>query len=214
MNLLNQLSSAQGRRDQQPNIELGSAIAKSQNKDAILEIQRLLESAHITIDELADLLKVLEAIGEHSPELIINIYPEIKKYLNHPVNHIVWRGMCVLSQIAPFNREQVFKDLGRILQIMDKGSVITKDHGFKILVDLYKQEAYTSLLKPLMSEQLMKAPDNQFGQYAEKWMAVIATKDVHELLRIVQERLPELTSSSHQKRAEKIILKLLKKVNQ
>lgn len=214
MHLAEKLSCKQGRKDQQPNIELGHNIARTEDQDSLKEIKQLLNDQDTSSAIMADFLKVLEAIGETRPDLISDFYPELSKNLRHEKNFIVWRAMCVLSQIAALNKDHVYKDLGRMLQVMDKGSVITRDHGFDILVCLYHEEKFRRWVIPLMEEQLLKAPDNQFGQYAEKWLAVIATKDASRLLKLVQERFPELMKTAHQKRAAKIILKLLKKAKQ
>ncbi len=214
MNVIDRLSCQQDRRDQKPNIELGKDIAKQRDLAAINEIRSLLNDEHTSIEILADLVKTLESVGESAPELIADLYPEMRKFLDHRKNHLVWRAMCVLSLIGPLNRKKVFQDLGIILKTMDKGSVITRDHGMNLLIDLYTEEAYKNDITPLIEEQLLKAPDNQLGQYTEKWMRVIATSETENLLGILNGRLPELTHESHKKRIEKNIRKLVKKISQ
>ena len=213
MKITERLSSQQNRRDQKPNIELGQEIARLQDKEAIKEIQGLLNSVNTSIEVLADLIKTLESVGESTPELISYLYPEIRKYLDHAENYMVWRSMCVLALIGPFNRKLVFQDLSKILDIMDRGSVITRDHGINLLIDLYSQKEYQKDIAPLLEEQLIKAPDNQLGQYAEKWMKVVATSDIDNLLNILNKRFPELSNESHKKRIDKIISKLVKKAS-
>ncbi len=210
MSLLHRLSSQQNRKDQKPNIELGKEIASSQNIQAISEISVLLNDENTPVEILADLIKTLEAIGESTPELIAKLYPEIKKFLDHKENHLVWRAMCVLALIGPFNRTLVFHDLPKIMDIMDRGSVITRDHGITLLIDLYTVAEYRKDIIPLLEEQVLRAPDNQLGQYAEKWMKVIATPDAQKLLSILNERYPDFANESHKKRINKIISKLIK----
>jgi len=96
---------------------------------------------------------------------------------------------------------------------MDQGSVVTRDHGINLLIDLYSQTKYQKDITPLLEEQLLKAPDNQLGQYTEKWMKVIATSDIEKLLKILNRRLPELTSEYHKKRIDKNIRKLVKQIS-
>jgi len=211
MNIVARLSSQLNRRDQKPNIELGKEIAQERDSQAIAEIRSLLKDQNTPTEILADLIKTLESVGESSPDLIANLYPELRNFLNHPENHIVWRTMCVIALIGPFNRKKIFQDLGNILEAMDKGSVVTRDHGITLLVDLYTLPEYKEDIVPLLEEQLFKAPDNQLGQYTEKWMKFIATSEVEKLLKILKGRFPDLTNESHRKRVEKNILKLIKK---
>ncbi|MEQ8338322.1 MAG: hypothetical protein RIA62_13290 [Cyclobacteriaceae bacterium] len=213
MNIIERLASHQNRRDQKPNIELGREIARSGDTKAINEIRSLLTNKNTSIEILADLIKTLESVGEVAPDLIADLYPQVITFIDHKNNQIVWRTMCVLALIGPFNRKLVFKDLSRILEIMDQGSVITRDHGINLLIDLYSQKEYHKDITPLLEEQLLKAPDNQLGQYTEKWMKVIATSDIEKLLKILNGRLPELTSEYHKKRIDKNIRKLVKQIS-
>ncbi len=213
MNIIERLASQQNRRDQKPNIELGREIARSGDTKAINEIRSLLTNKNTSIEILADLIKTLESVGEVAPDLIADLYPQVITFIDHKNNQIVWRTMCVLALIGPFNRKLVFQDLSRILEIMDQGSVITRDHGINLLIDLYSQKEYHKDITPLLEEQLLKAPDNQLGQYTEKWMKVIATSDIEKLLKILNGRLPELTSEYHKKRIDKNIRKLVKQIS-
>tara|TARA_Y100001972_G_scaffold128663_1_gene190813 strand:+ start:4255 stop:4899 length:645 start_codon:yes stop_codon:yes gene_type:complete len=213
MNIVERLASQQNRRDQKPNIELGREIARTGDIKAINEIRSLLTNKNTSIKVLADLIKSLESVGEVAPDLIADLYPQIITLIDHKKNHIVWRTMCVLALIGPFNRQLVFQDLSRILDIMDQGSVVTRDHGINLLIDLYSQKKYQKDITPLLEEQLLKAPDNQLGQYTEKWMKVIATSDIEKLLKILNGRLPELTNEYHKKRIDKNIRKLVKQIS-
>ncbi|MBV6642765.1 MAG: hypothetical protein KI791_18750 [Cyclobacteriaceae bacterium] len=208
--LINRLSSQQKRKDQQPNIELGKEIAASANIQAIAEIKGLLKDEKTPTEIVADLLKTLESIGESTPALITDFYLEVRKFLDHKENYLVWRAMCVLALIGPYNRDLVFHDLSKILIIMDHGSVITRDHGINLLIDLYTERKYKEDITPLLEEQILKAPDNQLGQYAEKWMKVLTSSDAQKLLNILNQRQPELTNDSHKKRINKIISRLIK----
>ena len=208
MDLINKLSSSLGTREQGPNMILGYQIADENDKKAVEDIKRLIATQKITLPVLCDLIKVLEAIGIKRPTLIAPLYPEVSKLIEHKQNHVVWRAMCVLPLIAPYNMELVQEDLSRILKAMDEGSVITRDHGFSLLVSLYELPTYRENMTHILSEQLMKAPDNQLGQYAEKWMAVINQTHIHLLVSLLENRLPDLEKEAHRKRTSKILLKL------
>lgn len=189
---------------------LGHKIVEENDEKAVKDIKELIATNKTSLPVLCDLIKVLEAIGTKKPFLIATLYPEVSKLIEHKENHVVWRAMCVLPLIAPYNMELVQDDLTRILKAMDEGSVITRDHGFSLLVSLYELPAYHENMTYILSEQLMKAPDNQLGQYAEKWLAVIEKSHIHLLIPLLETRLPDLEKEAHQKRISKIILKLQK----
>jgi hypothetical protein len=210
MSLVDRLSSSQDRKDQFPNEILGKEIAKSRDHESIREVRNLLLDPETKLEIKADLLKVLESVGNSAPDLIAREYPLLVSFLHLKKNHLVWRAMCVLSQISSLNRQNIYADLADILQVMDGGSVITRDHGFTILLDLYREQKYQDELGLLIEEQLMRAPDNQLGQYAEKWMKIVTDKDAKKMLRILEDRLADLTNESHIKRISKTILHLNK----
>ncbi|MEP4535315.1 MAG: hypothetical protein ABJ004_19625 [Cyclobacteriaceae bacterium] len=209
MAIIDRLSSSQGLRTQDANKALASEILISQNFEAIDELKNLLTNPP---DQkvLFDVLKTLETIGEANPKMIGHLFEEFIPILSHKKNMVVWIAMSALSHITVFHPQRTFELLGTILQIMDKGSVITRDKGFVMLVALYNEAAYRPDVKALIVEQLLKAPDNQFGQYVEKWMKVISAEDVPALIDTLEQRLPDLTSPSHQKRAHKNLKKLMR----
>ncbi|WP_258103200.1 hypothetical protein [Marinoscillum sp. MHG1-6] len=209
MDVLSRLASSQERLDQDPNKVLAQEIVQSNDILAIGELKALLQ--HKSTNILFDALKVLEVVGENDPELIRDLFDDLVPLLTHKTNKIVWIAMSAFCQITHYHPEKTFDHLPRILQIMDEGSVITRDKGFKILVGLYTDERYRDECKPLIREQLIKAPDNQFGMYTEKWMEVIQPSDLRSLITIVEKRHPELTSPSHIKRAQKNLARLLKR---
>ena len=93
---------------------------------------------------------------------------------------------------------------------MAEGGVIMRDKGFKMMVALYTIPSYTSDMTSLLLEQLLIAPDNQFGQYLEKWIVVIFHADIVHVIKVIEERLPELSDTNHRKRAEKSLKRLLR----
>lgn len=205
MSLSERFSSALGRRDEEPNKAIALEIVRSNNAEAVQELIELLKNpanTHI----LADAIKVLEMIGAENPDLAKPAFSELFPLIQHPENKIVWRTMSALSTISQFAREQCFHHLGLLLQTMGHGSVITRDHGFKVLLVLYNH--YPEDLLPILNEQILAAPDNQLGQYAEHWMKVIDRSHVHLLIRALEARHHDLTNPSHQKRISRVLRSL------
>ena len=84
------LSSSQDRIDQQPNKDLAALIVQSQDTEAIAELEILLSTKKV--NQLFDVLKTLEMIGEKSPKMIASLYPKLTSILDHKTNKIVWIG--------------------------------------------------------------------------------------------------------------------------
>ncbi|MEQ8470664.1 MAG: hypothetical protein RIC35_05740 [Marinoscillum sp.] len=211
MNLIEKLARSQGINNEEPNKQLAAEIVRSQNSEAVSELQEIIKDSP-NLDTLSDVLKVIEAIGESKPELVSSTFGIIKPLLAHKSNKIQWRAMSALSTFASFHMKAIYNDLPEILTLMDQGSVITRDHGVKILLELYKKEEYRQAISHLLNEQVLIAPDNQLGQYAEKWLEIIKKDDIPELIKVVEIRQPELEKPSHQKRIERVLLKLHKKL--
>ncbi len=209
MSIVHLLSSSQDRIDQQPNKDLAALIVQSQDTAAITELELLLSTKKI--NQLFDVLKTLEMIGEKSPEMIAPLYPKLTSILDHKTNKIVWIGMSAMSHISNFHPEITYQLLPKIIKTMTEGGVIMRDKGFKMMVGLYTIPSYTSDMSPLLLEQLLIAPDNQFGQYLEKWIAVILDADIAKVIKVIEERLPELSDTNHRKRAEKNLKRLFRK---
>lgn len=206
MNLRERLSSSQGINNENPNKELAAEIVKSVDAEAVKQLISLLQDHQI--DVVADTLKVLERIGLELPTLVCPAVRLVIELLEHQTNKIQWRAMCVLSSVAHECPKYLESNLPKILTIMDSGSVITRDHGVKILLALYPKTATTS---DLLLDQVQRAPDNQLGQYAEKWAAIIKSSDVPELIRVLENRSKDLHHPSHQKRLNRVLKKLYKK---
>lgn len=210
MSLSEQLATPQGDKSQLPNKELARKIVLAQDQEAVKEILEILNTS-AGLDLIGDALKVLEVIGETDSKLAASAYVPIKKYLTHSSNKIQWRAMSALSNIAAHYTKELFLDLPQILKIMEDGTVITRDHGIKILLELYKQTEFQAEIAPLLLEQVLGAPDNQLGQYAEKWFKIISHEHIPQLITTLESRQPELEKPSHQKRLSKILLSLNKK---
>jgi len=211
MTIIDQLSTSQADRTQNPNKRLASKIVLANDLAAIEELVSLLQSPPNT-DLLADALKVLEMIGEQDESMIIDTYSKVEPLLGHRSNKIQWRAMSVLSLIASFYKKEIYGRLTSLLDLMDSGSVITRDHGVKILIQLYMDEKYKEEISDLLTEQVMIAPDNQLGQYSEKWMAVIDQEDIARLIDVLEKRQPDLANPSHQNRISRVLKKLYKKM--
>ena len=206
MPIIEQLAHAMGRRDEIPNIDLAEKISKQNDKQAVLDLVNCLQ--HKTAAVRSDAIKVLYEIGKRKPEMIRGHYNDFLKALAHKDNRMKWGAMSTLSCISNTYPELLAKDLTTIVNAMEVGSVITRDHGMYILANVGKIKKHHADCMELMLEQIEKAPVNQVPMYAENLAEVITTPYVKRFEKILRGRHDVMEIPSKQKRMEKLLKSL------
>jgi hypothetical protein len=206
MSILPLLASSLGRADEEPNISLATAIAASDNTHAIRELVEVLNGKDQALK--SDALKTLYEVGYRTPALIAPYIAQFKNLLTNPNNRLVWGAMCAIDGIASVKPEAVYMMLPQIMQAIDKGSVITRDHAVKALVKLAAEERFAKSTLPLLLEQLRTCPVNQLPTYAELVGSVVSNKHAQETATILETRLAHIEQAAKRKRIEKVLKKL------
>ena len=206
MTTLDKLASALNRRDEVPNQELAKDIVRTNDKRAVKELVENL--AHKDKNIQSDCIKVLYEIGEREPALIVPYYREFGKLLDSKNNRLVWGAMTALDSITSQAPKGVHGLLPRVLDVADSGSVITRDHTVGILVKLGTLKQYADECMPLVVEQLLTCPNNQFPMYAEMSLALVNDKNKAALQKVMTRRLDGLQKESQKKRVAKILKRL------
>ena len=205
-NVINRLSSAMDRRDQGPNEAIAQEVVASGNPDLLQEVvQVILSNNPVRLKN--DAVMVLMAISRIKPGILLEQTRLLISLLDSKSNRQVWGSMIALANMAPMVREDIKPYLAKILRAMDEGTVVTRDHGFTILTELYKDDPSGDLLA-LINEQLLNAPPNQVGQYTEKFMEVVRKEDLSSCIATLEVRAQELTNEHHLKRLGKNLRKL------
>ena len=206
MSILNKLASAVGVRNTEPNKDLAIEIIKSKDKKAIKELVENLNNKNKNIS--SDCIKVLYEIGEQKPELIAEFDREFLALLHHKNNRLVWGAMTALDCIASVNPKEIYKNLSTILEIADKGSVITKDHGVGILTKLSKEKTFADTTLILLLDFMKTAATNQLPKYAEDAIPVITEKYKKDFVKVFSSRLKDFEKETKKVRLQKVIKKL------
>jgi hypothetical protein len=206
MSILNQLASVQGINSTEPNKLLARQLVADQNKAGIKELVDNLTNKQQRIQ--SDCIKTLYEAGEQDPKLIAPHADVFIKLLDNKNNRMVWGAMTALSACAPLVAPKLYKVIARIVDIADKGSVITRDHAVNILVSLSAHKEYAPDTLPLLLEQILAAPVNQMPTYAEKTLTVVDAAHKQQLLDVIRTRLPDIEGEAKLKRLEKVIRKL------
>ena len=113
--------------------------------------------------------------------------------------------MTALDMIASINTKGVYDLLPEIIMAVDKGSVITIDHGVGILASLSSNPDFSKTTFPLLMEQLIKCRAKQLAMYAEKSIAAVSSANLGQFIDILESRIPDLDRESQKKRIEKVI---------
>lgn len=209
MNALDLLATSLNQKNEKPNEALAIEIIQSKRNDWIKELVTHLQHSDKNIQ--SDCIKVLYEIGERgSADMIAPYYKDFGGLLKSKNNRLVWGAMTALDTITLLNPNGVFELLPSIMEAIDKGSVITIDHGVGILAKLSGIPEYSETTFPLLIEQLRKCPPKQLPMYAEKTATGIRADNKPEFLEVLKSRYPEMTNESQKQRLNRIIVKLTK----
>lgn len=202
------LASQQNRRDEVPNQELAKEIATAGDKRAVKELFENLSNKDKAVQ--SDCIKVIYEIGEQQPKLIAGFANELIKLLSNKNNRLQWGAMTALHSITGEIPKAVYGALPQIIEVADKGSVITNDHCVGILIKLCSVEEYAADAFALLNERLIKSPTNQLPMYAEHALPIITEKNKAVFIKTLTSRLGEIEKDSKRIRVEKVIKKLNK----
>jgi hypothetical protein len=209
MSVLNKLATALNRRDEVPNQELAKEITRNNDRRAVKELVENLVNKDKNIQ--SDCIKVLYEIGAREPDLIAPYYREFAGLLDSKNNRLVWGAMTALDSVAAKEPKHIHSLLPKLLDLADSGSVITRDHVVGILVKLGAMKQYADECVPLLIEQLMSCPNNQFPMYAEMSLPVVTDKNRKAFQNVLTRRLEGLEKESQQKRVAKLLKQLTTK---
>ncbi len=207
--ILNLLSTAQGRADQGPNRYVAETLINSRDLDGLSYLISCLDQ-EIGIKTKIDILLCLAHLSSISPEMLVPHVDRLFPFLESQHNRAIWATMITLSNMTPLIADKLYTQLPLIMDKTEHGSVVTKDHGIDILIGLYQIPIYRSDAFELFCEQLSNAPDNQLGQYGEKISLVVSAEDKSRVINILEARLPELVKESHVRRTSKLIKRMIK----
>ena len=203
MSILNKIAFYQDRRDETPNQELAQALAQTRNQADIREIAENLWNKDPSIQ--SDCLKVLYELGYLAPELIAEYADDFLKLLKHHNNRMVWGGMIALSTVADLKSAEIFPHVDEIVQVMQKGSVITMDNGIKALALVASQkDEYREAIFPILLEHLRTCRPKEVPQHAEKSLPAVTAANKSDFIHVLEKRLEGMTASQAA-RLQKII---------
>lgn len=203
MSILSKLSTSQGRNDDELNKALGRELVETHDTDGVREIAENLHHKDKRIQN--DCLSVLEQVGRLDPGMIENYVAGFIELIFSKENRLVWASMIDLALIADRKPKEIFEKYDEIIEVIEKGSVITKDNGIKTLAKVASTGAkYKQRIVPYLFQQLRRCRPKSVPQYAESIQPAIDTASQDEYIDILNTRLIDL-SQAQQRRVKKLL---------
>lgn len=205
MSVLDKLSSALGRNDERPNVELAEGLAAKPDAAAVRELVGALSTGSTAVSN--DAIKVLYELGARRPELVVPHAGAFLTLLGSRNNRNVWGALQAIESVAQLAPELVLSALPQIIAAADKGSVIAKDKAVQILAKL-AAAGHAEVALPVLLERVEAAAPNQFPMYAEAASVVVDAGHRERLRQILDARLGQIDASAKRARVEKILRRL------
>lgn len=205
MSVLDRLAGALDRRDERPNVALAEELAASGDGTAVAQLVATLKTGEAR--QRNDALKVLYELGERRPELIAPYAQEFLDLLASHTNRQVWGALQALESIAGQRPDTILKELPRIIDAADHGSVIAKDCCTTILVKL-ASAGHGDVTVPILVERLKTAAANQFPTYAEETASVITEREKPGFIAVLKSRLGQIGQRAKRERVERLMRKM------
>jgi len=203
MSTLQKIAYYQNRRDEGPNQELAKELVAQKDRKGIREIADNLWNKNSQVQ--SDCLKVLYEIGYLRPELVAPYTEDFLKLLRSRHNRLVWGAMLALSTVADLKADAIYPHAAEIEQVMDQGSVITRDNGVKVLALVAAQKAaYSKTIFPYLLHHLETCRPKDVPQHAEKAAVAVNARNQQQFVAVLTKRLVDL-SGSQAARVKKMI---------
>lgn len=206
MSVLEQIAFFQGRRDEVPNQELARSLVETRDLQGIEEIVHNLWNRDKNIH--SDCLKVLYEIGYLNPALIEPYWQDFLKLLSSKNNRMVWGGMIALATIAARKADELFPALDQIRACMERGSVITRENGIKVLAGIAAQkDEYRAVIFPTFIAELESCEPKRVPQFAEFVLPAVDLTNQAAFGAVLQSRMAAL-SPAQSARVRKVLKSL------
>lgn len=188
MSVVNSLASSLGRRDQEPNIAVGTALAERPDPMAVQELVLALAGDDGKL--AGDASKALEELALRDPAQLAPHAAAIAGHLQSRNNRVVWGVATVLRPLAIAFPSAVAPHVGALMEGVSTGSVITQDHGVGALAATGDRAAMNFLL-----DHLRTCGHTHVALRAERVAPYVGDR-AREFRDSVESRIPELTNSA------------------
>lgn len=192
MSVLHHLASAQGRRDETPNVELAQRLVAQGDREGIAELIGALQHEEKPVRH--DALKALYEVSALKPELIADYVMDFLAILEHKDSRMAWGSMTALGKIAPLQAKELSKHIPLICRAMERGSVIACDHGVKVLATVASRSgASGAKIFDYLLNHLRTCRSKEVPQHGESAFIAVRKKNAAEFKLVLVSRESEFT---------------------
>jgi hypothetical protein len=203
MSTLEKIAFFQNRRDEVPNQLLAKELAEKEDNDGIHEIANNLDNKDKNIS--SDCLKVLYEIGYLKPNLIAPYVDNFLSLLSHKDNRKVWGAMIALGTIAPISHKEIGSQIDTVIDVVNKGSVITVLWGVRVLAGtLAKETSLEDIILPEILHILQICVPRDVPTHLESILPMITATNRKKILAAVESRRSSMTAA-HLTRLKKVL---------
>jgi hypothetical protein len=113
--------------------------------------------------------------------------------------------MIALSTVADLRADAIYPHVEEIKQVMDQGSVITRDNGVSVLAHVAAHSAaYGRVIFPYLLHHLENCRPKDVPQHAEKTVVAVNARNRKQFAAVLEKRLVDL-SGPQAARVKKVI---------
>ncbi len=203
MSVLGKIAFFQNRRDEMPNQLLAKELAGKEDAEGIREIADNLHNTDKNIS--SDCLKVLYEIGYLKPELIAPYVDNFLSLLTHKDNRKVWGAMIALGTISPIAHKSIGDQIDTVIDVVNKGSVITVVWGVRVLADtVAKEPSLENRILPELLHILQVCVPRDVPTHLESMIPMLNAAHRAKILAVVDSRRLSM-SAAHLTRLKKVL---------
>ncbi|MGL1892589.1 MAG: hypothetical protein OCD02_13250 [Spirochaetaceae bacterium] len=199
-------------RGEEPNKELAKQLVDSNSISGIREISEYIYDKNKSIS--SDCIAVLYNVGYLEPTLIssyVNLFIDL---LGSKINRLVWGGMIALSTITNIKSELIFSKIDYLLDVIEKGTLITQIHGINVLIKLCLEDVnYKFKLMPMLFDYLNMCRPVDLGKRVELMLPVLESEEESLKFETILNKKVSSLSDSQVKKLRTIINRHNKKLD-
>jgi len=206
MDILAELSSNQGRRDQDPNQALAKKIAVEDDRAACAALIDIVQNGKRAARH--DAIVVAYEVATAKPELMRDHAETFFALLSDSDNRMCWGAMDAILHLADLMPARVMADLDALCTAADTSSVIAKDRLMALLAKLNGYPEFAPTVTPVILNRLRHAAVNQFPMYAELAAETQPANEMNSLVSIIETRRDTISYPAKKKRLDKLLRKI------
>ncbi|MDC1069015.1 hypothetical protein OAQ99_07640 [Candidatus Kapabacteria bacterium] len=187
------------------------ALVTDSTSQSLVYIDKWLNSKDDKL--IATATSFIDELGAIKPDLCTRFTGSLLELITNKSNRIVWGSLTALESYADLIHDKLYNNFNLIINALENGSVVAKDHVVQILQKLSKYDQYYKDCIVIMIEQIRVCAPNQLGQYSERCFDVIKQEDADDFMESLRLRFAGLDNHHHVRRIQNLLDLTSKKFN-